>query len=136
LFGTAHPDKGSFASHTVVNEFFAHRIPEAISLVHAGPLMCAGATVFEALNRYEVLPTECIGVIGLGGLGHLAIQYASKMGCDVVVFSGSESKRAEAAALGATDFYVTKDVDKIQMKGDKKIDRLIVTTSSAPNWDL
>jgi D-arabinose 1-dehydrogenase-like Zn-dependent alcohol dehydrogenase len=104
-------------------------------LTHAGPLMCGGATVFETLNRYGVLPTERVGIVGIGGLGHLAIQMAAKMGCEVVVFSGSDSKKEEALSLGATEFYATKGVDKLQLKDGKRIHHLLVTTSAPINWN-
>jgi D-arabinose 1-dehydrogenase-like Zn-dependent alcohol dehydrogenase len=132
----AHPDRASMASHTVISEFFAHRVPETISLAHAGPLMCAGATVFEAINHYGVLPTERVGIVGIGGLGHLAIQYAAKMGCEVVVFSSTEDKRAEAMSLGATEFYATKGIEKLQLNDNKKINHLLVTTSAPPDFNL
>jgi D-arabinose 1-dehydrogenase-like Zn-dependent alcohol dehydrogenase len=94
--------------------------------------MCAGATVFSAMEMHGVRPTDRVGIIGIGGLGHLAIQLAAKMGCEVVVFSGSPGKEAEARALGATEFYVTRDADAL--KDVKPIDHLYVTTSVLPDW--
>ena len=76
LYGVGNLDIGSFASHDVVREAFLHHVPDEIDLVDAGPLFCGGATVFEALNRYGVTSTDRVGVIGIGGLGHLAIQFA------------------------------------------------------------
>jgi D-arabinose 1-dehydrogenase-like Zn-dependent alcohol dehydrogenase len=72
-----------------------------------------------------------VGIVGIGGLGHLAIQFAAKMGCDVVVFSSTEDKRAEALQLGASEFYATKGVaDFKELSVAKPIDRLIITTSA------
>jgi D-arabinose 1-dehydrogenase-like Zn-dependent alcohol dehydrogenase len=75
-----------------------------------------------------------VGIVGIGGLGHLAIQFAAKMGCDVVVFSGTDSKREEALSLGAREFYATKGVEDFSKLGvNKPIDRLIITTSALVN---
>jgi D-arabinose 1-dehydrogenase-like Zn-dependent alcohol dehydrogenase len=67
-------------------------------------------------------------------LGHLAIQFAAQMGCQVIVFSGTDNKREEAMQLGATEFHATKGVKELKL--DKPIDNLIVTTSSQPDWQL
>ncbi len=94
-----------------------------------------GATVFTPLIEY-VKPTDRIGIVGVGGLGHLAIQFASKMGCDIVVFSGTDSKRQEAMAMGANEFYATKGVEDFDKLGlPKLLDKLIVTTATLPDWD-
>ena len=74
-----------------------------------------------------------VGVVGIGALGHLAIQFASKMGCDVVAFSGTESKKEEALVLGAKSFVVTKGLDELKLNG-KLINHLLVTTSAFPDW--
>jgi D-arabinose 1-dehydrogenase-like Zn-dependent alcohol dehydrogenase len=120
----------SFAHYAVWNEAFLFQIPDAISDAEAAPLMCGGATVFNALRMYDIQPDSRVGVIGVGGLGHLAIQFASKMGCDVAVFSGSDSKKEEAIALGAKDFFATKGVKELDI--GKKIDCLLVTASAQP----
>ena len=91
-----------------------------------------GATVFAPLIEH-VSPVDRIGIVGIGGLGHLAITFAAKMGCDVVVFSGTESKREEAMKLGATEFYATKGVEDYSTLGLKKpLNHLLLTTSVAP----
>lgn len=125
-------DIGSLASHTVWREGYVFEIPEAVSDEDAAPLMCGGATVFNALSLYKVAPTESVGIIGIGGLGHLAIQFAAKMGCEVTVFSGTNSKKEEALSLGATHFVATKGAEKLDL-GGRKLDRLLVTTSSQPS---
>ncbi|KAL1673582.1 chaperonin 10-like protein [Schizophyllum commune] len=134
LYGVGNLDIGSFASHAVVREAFLHRVPDEIDLVDAGPLFCGGATVFEALNRYGVSSTDRVGVIGIGGLGHLAIQFAAKMGCEVVVFSSTESKKDEAIALGATEFHATKGLTSLSHV--QPIDCLLATSSAQPDWKL
>ncbi|KAF2848392.1 GroES-like protein [Plenodomus tracheiphilus IPT5] len=134
MYGTANFDQGSFASHGVWREAFLFKIPDNLTDSDAAPLMCGGATVFNALHSYGVKPTDRVGVIGVGGLGHLAIQYAAKMGCDVVVLSGSDSKEEEAKQLGANEFIAMKG--KTELSLSRKIDALIVTTSVNPDWKL
>jgi D-arabinose 1-dehydrogenase-like Zn-dependent alcohol dehydrogenase len=134
LYGTADTDQGAFASHAVWKAAFIFHIPDAISSSDAAPLMCAGATVFNALYLHNIRPTDRVGIIGIGGLGHLAIQFAAKMGCEVVVFSGTESKKEEARSLGATEFYATKGASKLEI--GKPVKHLLVTTSRLPDWNL
>ena len=133
FFSGSDFDQGSFATHSIWPETLLHRIPEQLSDVDAAPLMCAGQTVFVPLLKY-VKPGERLGIVGIGGLGHLAIQFASKWGCEVVAFSGTNSKRAEALKLGASEFVATKGVDTLKL--EKKLDHLFVTTSEHPNWVL
>ncbi|KAJ7265358.1 chaperonin 10-like protein [Mycena haematopus] len=93
---------GCPGSHAVWDASFLFKVPDGLAPEHAAPLMCAGAAVFEVIETYNIHPTNRVGVVGLGGLGHLAIQ--------VVVFSSTDSKCAEALRLGATEFYVTQGV--------------------------
>lgn len=132
LYVYANRDQGSFASHAIWREAFLFKIPDAISDADAAPLMCGGATVFNALNAYSALPTETVGVMGVGGLGHLAIQFAAKMGCRVIVISSTESKKEEAMRLGAHEFVATKG--QTELKVSHPLDRLLVTTSGQPDW--
>ncbi|ORX36213.1 chaperonin 10-like protein [Kockovaella imperatae] len=130
MYGYANLDQGSFATKGVWNESFLFKIPDGISDTDAAPLQCGGATVFNALQG--VVPGEVVGIMGVGGLGHLAIQFASKMGCRVVVLSSSDRKKEEATKLGAHEFVATKDVD--ELKVSYPINRLLVTASAQPNW--
>lgn len=125
---------GSMASHAVWRQDFLFQIPESISSEHAAPLQCGGITVYTALMQYPVVPGERVGVVGIGGLGHLAIQFAAKMGCEVVVFSGSDSKKEEAKKLGASEFHAMKGVKELKL--ERGIDRLLVTTASPPDWSI
>jgi D-arabinose 1-dehydrogenase-like Zn-dependent alcohol dehydrogenase len=134
MYASANLDQGSFGTHAVWREAFLFRVPDGISNEDSGPLMCGGSTVFNALHVAEVKPTARVGIVGIGGLGHLAIQFAAKMGCQVVVFSGTDNKREEAKKLGAAEFYPTKGAKELKIK--KPVDHLIVTTSSQPNWNL
>ena len=128
MYGMANFDIGSFASHAVWREAYLFKIPESIPNQYAAPLMCGGATVFGALEMYGVRPTDRVGIIGVGGLGHLAIQFAANMGCEVVVFSGTDSKKEEATRLGAMEFYATKGLK--ELKVSKPVNHLLVTTSA------
>jgi D-arabinose 1-dehydrogenase-like Zn-dependent alcohol dehydrogenase len=134
MYGSANLDQGSFASHAVWREAFVFKIPDELSDAEAAPLMCGGATVFNALHTYNVKPTDRVGVMGVGGLGHLAIQYAAKMGCDVVVFSGSDNKKDEAMKLGAKEFIAMKG--KTEISVSRPVDALLVTTSVMPDWKM
>lgn len=133
MYGMADLDQGSFATHAVWREAFLFNVPDALSDEAAAPLMCGGATVFNALHAYNVQPTETVGVMGVGGLGHLAIQFAAKMGCHVVVLSGSDRKKDEALKLGAQEFIATKNVKEV--KPSRPLNRLLVTTSAQPDWN-
>jgi D-arabinose 1-dehydrogenase-like Zn-dependent alcohol dehydrogenase len=134
MYGMANLDQGSFASHAVWKESFLFKIPDNMSAADAAPLMCGGATVFNALHTYGIKPTDRVGVMGVGGLGHLAIQFAAKMGCDVVVFSGSDNKKDEAMKLGASEFVAMKG--KTELDIGRKVDALLVTTSVNPDWKI
>ncbi|KAJ6782234.1 hypothetical protein PWT90_08862 [Aphanocladium album] len=134
--GKAQADQGSFSERAVWREAFLHPIPDGMASEDAAPLQCGGATVFTALRG--VKPTDTVGVIGVGGLGHLAIQFANKMGCRVVVLSSSDRKKEEATRLGAHRFIATSKLSK-DSKPDEDVwplDRLLVTTSSLPDWDV
>lgn len=134
MYGMADLDQGSFASHAVWREAFLFPIPDALSNEEAAPLMCGGATVFNALHAYGLDSTQTVGVIGVGGLGHIAIQFAAKMGCHVIVFSGTDSKKDEATRLGASEFIASKGAK--ELKTSRKVDHLVVTTSQQPDWNL
>lgn len=134
MYGVDDLDQGSFATHAVWREAFIFKIPETLSNEDAAPLMCGGSTVWNALHIAQVRPTARVGIVGVGGLGHLAIQFAAKMGCQVVVFSGTDNKREDAVNLGATEFYTTKGIKQLEI--GKPLDNLLVTTSSQPDWSI
>ena len=134
MYAFANTDKGSFATHGVWREAFLFKLPDEVEDADAAPLMCGGATVFNALEGYDVRPTDRVGVVGVGGLGHLAIQFAAKMGCEVVVFSGSSGKKDEAMRLGAKEFHALKEEDNLK-DTTKPINRLLVTTAAQPDWN-
>lgn len=130
MYGYADRDQGSFATQAVWREAFLFKLPDGLTDIEAAPLQCGGATVFNALDGVKA--TDVVGVMGVGGLGHLAIQFAAKMGCHVVVLSGSDRKKDESFKLGAHEFIATKDAE--ELKVERPIDRLLVTTSAQPEW--
>lgn len=134
MYANADLDQGSFGTHGIWREAYLFPIPDNVSNEDAGPLMCGGSTVFNALHVAGVKSTARVGIVGVGGLGHLAIQFAAKMGCQVVVFSGTDSKKDEALRLGATEFYATAGAKELKI--NRPLDNLIVTTSSQPDWNL
>ncbi|KAF2707862.1 GroES-like protein [Pleomassaria siparia CBS 279.74] len=136
MYSSANLDQGSMGSHAVWKAGFLFKIPEGLSDADAAPLMCGGATVYNALRMYDVQPDARVGVIGIGGLGHLAIQFAAKMGCDVVVFSNTEGKKDEALKLGASKFVATKGIKAGELDIGRKLDALLVTASVQPDWKL
>ncbi|KAH7029911.1 alcohol dehydrogenase [Microdochium trichocladiopsis] len=134
-FGEANHDRGGFATATTWDVSALYKIPDEIDSEHAGPLVCGGATVWQALYAYGAKAGDRVGIMGVGGLGHLAIQFADKMGMEAVVLSSSETKRDEAMKFGASEFYVTSgdhaDVEKLTGAG--KLDYMLLTTSGVPD---
>jgi len=100
---------GGFADSVVVDGRFAFPIPDRLESENAAPLLCAGVTVYSPLRAYGVQPWMTVGVIGIGGLGHLALQFANALGCRVAAFSSSGNKEAEARSFGAHDFATSTD---------------------------
>lgn len=104
---------GGYAKHLVAREEFVLRLPEGLDPAKAGPLLCAGITSYSPLRTWEVGPGSRVGVVGLGGLGHMAVKLASAMGAHVTVISRTNDKRADALALGADALLVSSDADAL-----------------------
>lgn len=85
------------------------KVPDNLEPEYVAPLMCGGATVWGALTAHGLQPGDRVGIEGIGGLGHMAIQFASALGCDVVVFSHTPAKKDEAMGLGAKEFHVLQN---------------------------
>jgi uncharacterized zinc-type alcohol dehydrogenase-like protein len=100
---------GGYSKHLVVREEFALRMPEGLDLARAAPLLCAGITTYSPLKTWNVGPGSRVGVIGLGGLGHMAVKLAAGMGAHVTVLSRSADKAEDAIALGASALLVSTD---------------------------
>jgi alcohol/geraniol dehydrogenase (NADP+) len=126
---------GGFASHIRVSNWrFAYPIPDEIISEHAGPLLCAGTTVFAPLLRNNVLPIHKVAVVGIGGLGHLAVQYLAKWGCDVTAISSTRDKEEQARELGAGHFIATTGSDDLQNAAGS-FDFILCTVSADLPWD-
>lgn len=126
---------GAFADRIQCQETWAIPLPAELDAARAGPLFCGGVTVFNPLIQFDVRPTDHMGVIGIGGLGHLALQFFRAWGCEVVAFTSSESKRDEALKLGA--HRIINSRDKAQLAAAKgSLDMILNTTNAALNWDL
>lgn len=133
MFAQSNRDQGSLASHAVWDENFLFPIPDGMSSADAAPLMCAGASVFGSLQQRGYKSTDRCGIIGIGGLGHLALQFAHKMGMEVVAFSTTEGKREEAMAFGADEFYVVSKSTP-PPAGLRRLDHLLVCSTAQPDW--
>ncbi|MFD0725235.1 NAD(P)-dependent alcohol dehydrogenase [Lysobacter brunescens] len=123
---------GGYSQQIVVDERYVLRIrhPEA-QLAAVAPLLCAGITTYSPLRHWQAGPGRKVGVVGIGGLGHMGLKLAHAMGAHVVAFTTSESKRAEAHALGADDVVVSRDVDA--MAAHARSFDLILNTVAAPH---
>jgi uncharacterized zinc-type alcohol dehydrogenase-like protein len=100
---------GGYSDHVVVDQDFVLAIPDGLELDVAAPLLCAGITTYSPLRHWNAGPGKQVGVIGLGGLGHMAVQLAHAMGADVTVLSQSLSKQDDGLKLGADAYYATSD---------------------------
>ena len=125
------PTQGGYSSHLVVDEEFALRIPPNLPLEGVAPLLCAGITTYSPLRRYGTGPGKRVGVVGLGGLGHMAVKLAAAMGAEVTVFSTSPSKEKDARGLGAHHFVATKPAANLEPL--EATFHLIIDTVSAPH---
>jgi uncharacterized zinc-type alcohol dehydrogenase-like protein len=100
---------GGYSKHIVVREEFVLRMPDGLDLAQAAPLLCAGITTYSPLRTWNVGPGSRVGVIGLGGLGHMAVKLAAAMGAEVTVLSRTADKEADARTLGADAFLLSSD---------------------------
>lgn len=107
--GTGRPTYGGYSNKIVVHEDFVLRIPEGLDPAGAAPLLCAGITTYSPLRRWNVGPGMKIGVVGLGGLGHVALKIAKAMGAHVTLFTTSPGKVADGKALGADEVVVSTE---------------------------
>ncbi len=103
------PTQGGYSTHIVVHEDFVLRIPDNIPLDEAAPLLCAGITTYSPLNHWKAYEGKNVAVIGMGGLGHMAVQIAHAMGADVTVLSRTLNKKEDGLKLGASHYYATSD---------------------------
>ncbi len=128
------PTQGGYSTHIVVTEDFVLRIPDNMELDVAAPLLCAGITTYSPLNHWNAGPGKKVAVVGLGGLGHMAVQIAHAMGAEVTVLSQTLNKKEDGLKLGADDYYATSDPETFE-KLTGYFDLIINTVSASINLD-
>lgn len=122
---------GGFSESIVADENYVLHVPEKLDLAAAAPLLCAGITVYSPLKHWKTSPGKKVGIIGIGGLGHVAIKIAKAMGANIIAFSTSTSKTADAKRLGADELIVSTDSE--QMSRHTKLDLILDTVSGKHN---
>ncbi len=124
---------GGFADRIRLDGRFVFKIPQALASENAAPLLCAGITVYSPLRNFQVRPHMRVGVIGIGGLGHLALQFARAWGCEVTAFSGTADKETEALSFGAHRFVVHSSSSAMRRVMNSQ-DFIINTVFSDLDW--
>jgi uncharacterized zinc-type alcohol dehydrogenase-like protein len=125
---------GGYANYVRCKSQWAIPIPAALDPAKVGPMFCGGITVFNPIIQNDVKPTDRVGVIGIGGLGHLALQFLNKWGCDVTAFTSSDSKRDEALKLGAHRAVNSRNADELKSIAGQ-FDFILSTVNVPLDWD-
>jgi uncharacterized zinc-type alcohol dehydrogenase-like protein len=123
--------QGGYSNNYVVDERFAHRVPANLNLAAVAPLLCAGITTYSPLRHWKVGPGMKVGIVGLGGLGHMALKFAHSFGAHVVQFTRSLNKKEDALRLGANEVVLSTDPNA--MKAQAASFDFILDTVSAPH---
>src|SRR6056297_3126081 len=126
---------GGFADKVRADAASVIPIPEGIDLKSAGPLFCGGVTVFNPLLQFGIKPTDKVAVIGIGGLGHLALQFLNAWGCHVTAFTSSPAKTQQALQLGAHDTLNSRDESALAAAAGR-FDLIISTVAVKLDWNL
>ncbi len=126
---------GGYSDKIVVKEDYVLRMPNNLPLDAAAPLLCAGITLYSPLRHWQAGPGKKVGIIGLGGLGHMGVKIAHALGAEVTVLSHSQKKREDAKRLGADQFYSTADPETFK-KLPGYFDLIINTVSAELDWNL
>jgi uncharacterized zinc-type alcohol dehydrogenase-like protein len=111
------------------------KIPDGMNLKTVGPLFCGGITVFNPLVQFDIQAKDKVAVVGIGGLGHIALKFLNAWGCDVTAFTSSESKKQEALEMGAKDTLNSNNVEEIQSAANR-FDFIISTVNVKLDWNL
>lgn len=125
---------GGFADKVRAHWAWTIPLPEGIDLASAGPLLCGGITVLKPFLAYNVSPSARVGVVGIGGLGHMALKFAKAWGCDVTAFTSSDSKADEARGFGADHVVNSRDAKAIAALAGS-LDLLLVTVNVTLDWN-
>jgi alcohol/geraniol dehydrogenase (NADP+) len=126
---------GGFADQVRAQASAVVKLPENMDVASAGPLFCGGITVFNPLVQFDLKPTSRVGVIGIGGLGHIALQFLRAWGCEVTAFTSSDSKREEALAMGAHRTVNSRDSEALA-KEEKRFDLILSTVNVKLDWNV
>ncbi len=132
--GTIVGRHGGFADKVRAQAASVVPLPDGIDSKHAGPLFCGGITVFNPLLQFDVKPTHRVGVIGIGGLGHMALQFLHAWGCEVTAFTSSDAKKAEALEMGAHRTVNSRDPDQLEAAAGE-FDLILSTVNVKLDWD-
>ena len=124
---------GGYADAIRVNSKFAIPVPTVLESENVAPLLCGGITVYSPLRNHGVRPSSRVGVVGIGGLGHMGLQFAKAFGAEVTAFSTSKDKEAEAKSLGAHHFINTRDTGALK-KVAGSFDFILSTVSADQDW--
>ncbi|MFK7909337.1 MAG: NAD(P)-dependent alcohol dehydrogenase [Akkermansiaceae bacterium] len=133
--GTIVSRHGGFADKVRADASSVVAIPDGIDLKSAGPLLCGGITVFNPLVQFDIKSTDKVAVIGIGGLGHIALKFFNAWGCEVTAFTSSESKREEALELGAHQTLNSRDESELEA-AVHSFDFIISTVNVKLDWNL
>lgn len=125
---------GGFADRLRAHWAWTIPLPEGLDLASAGPLLCGGMTVFKPFIEYAVPPTARVGVVGIGGLGHMAVKFAAAWGCEVTAFTSTPAKAEEARGFGAHRVVSSRDADALKAIAGS-LDLLIVTVNVTMDWN-
>jgi uncharacterized zinc-type alcohol dehydrogenase-like protein len=126
---------GGYANSVRANSRFVMRIPHALPSEQAAPLLCGGITVYSPLRDHGVNPSSRVGIVGIGGLGHIAIQFARVFGAEVIAFSTSTGKEEEARALGAHHFVHSRE-SKSMKEVAGSLDFILNTANADQDWNV
>jgi uncharacterized zinc-type alcohol dehydrogenase-like protein len=124
---------GGYADRVRANSRFVIPIPDALESVHTAPLLCGGITVYNPLRTHGVNPSSRVGIVGIGGLGHMAIQFARVFGAEVTAFSTSASKEEEARSLGAHHFINSRESKALKEAAGTQ-DFILFTANADQDW--
>ena len=127
--------RGGYSTKIVVDEDYVLKVPAKLPLERVAPLLCAGITTYSPLRYWKVGKGHKIAVLGLGGLGHMAVKFAAAFGAKVTVLSRSSNKQRDATRMGATDFALTTDIEKIK-KLSNQFNFIIDTVSAGHDLDF
>jgi alcohol/geraniol dehydrogenase (NADP+) len=131
--GTIVGRHGGFADRVRAHQGWVLPLPSSLNAIAAGPLFCGGITVFNPIVQFDIQPTDHVGVIGIGGLGHMALRFLHAWGCEVTAFSSNADKESEAKSLGANHFVDSRDLEALKTVANS-LDLIISTVNADMDW--